>query len=137
DEPDGKEYNLINTAASRLAGHFICENSPVPVTFLGFEVGESVITGGGEPDGDLLREGMCAHGSKNGRSSWDPMLTLMAVINDEARAGYKKVCGTARVNPETGENNFEENENGRHAYVVKQYPDSFYENQIHSLIVSE
>ncbi|NMP38285.1 MAG: hypothetical protein GX051_09255 [Clostridiales bacterium] len=134
DTPDGREYNLINTPASRAAGHFICENSPVPLSFLGFEVGESVITGGGEPDGDLLRVGMAAHGSQNGRSSWDPMLALMAIINDEQAAGYRTVRGTARVNPETGENNFTESPDGKHTYVVKAHSDEFYSEMINSLI---
>lgn len=134
DEPDGKEYNLVKTPASRLAGHFICENSPVPITFLGFEVGESVITGGGEPDNDLMRTGMAARGSQGGRSSWDPMLTLMAIINDEEAAGYKRITGKACVNPMTGENNFTESPNGNHAYVVKAQPDSYYSELINSLI---
>jgi hypothetical protein len=34
------------------------------------------------------------------------------------------------VDPETGENRFRYDENGRHAYVVKTHPDSWYEEKL-------
>ena len=137
DEPNGREYNLCHTPASRMAGSYICDNCPVPITFLGFEVGNSVITGANLPDGDILAHGMKAYGCQKGRYSWDPMLTLMAIIGDEERAGYKKITGTATVNPESGENNFSKASCGRHSYVVKMKPDSYYENMINDLIAPD
>lgn len=137
DEPLGKENNFFRNMRSRVAGHIFCEKCPVPVTFLGWEVGNTVITGGLLDKDDRLYQALCDHGSFEGRSSWDPMLVLMALIGDEEKAGYKMVCGTASVNPQTGENTFIENKNGMHCYVVKKMADSYYEDQINDAIKGE
>ena len=133
DVPGGKEYNLSANAAAREAAHYIFENCPVPVTLLGWEVGSTVITGSRQPDGDMLKAGFIAHGSVNGRSSWDPMLVLLAIINDEERAGYDIVCGTASAEAETGANYFTVGD-GKHKYVVKKFDDSYYADMIDELI---
>ncbi len=133
DIENGKEYNLCAYPAARKAAHYIFENSPVPVTLLGWEVGDSVITGKKQSDGDMLKYGYTAHGSENGRSSWDPMLVLLAIINDEEKAGYCTVCGKASADEKTGINNFTVG-SGNHKYVIKKFPDSYYENMIDELI---
>ncbi len=133
DESDGKEYNLSRYPAACRAANYIFANSPVPVTCLGWEIGNTVITGNNQPDGDMLKAGFDAHGSPNGRMSWDPMLVLMAIINDEEKAGYGVVCGTARADAETGVNNFTVGE-GIHKYVVRKFDDSYYADMINGLI---
>ena len=133
DEPRGREYNLTAYPACCEAGHYICENSPVPLVFLGFEVGLNVITGAGLPEGDLLREAFTAHGSADGRHSWDPMLVTAAVAQDFSAAGYTAVYGTAHVDPATGENSFTPGE-GHHCYLVKTRENSFYENGINTVL---
>ena len=102
---------------------------------MGYEVGESVISGGDLNENDPLHLILCVHNSKNGRSSWDPMLVATAIIGDEDKAGYDTVKGTASVSKITGENSFVKNEFGTHKYVVKKYDDEFYENQINRLIM--
>ncbi len=129
-----KEYNVNATAAGLAATEYIFENSPVPVTSLGFEVGETVITGGFLKEGDNLRNALEDNNHGGGRCSWDPMLILLAIIGDEEKAGYKKVSGTARV--EDGYTLMSENENGLHAYVVKAHEDRFYEDMINEIIES-
>lgn len=133
DEPNGKEYNFTAYPAARKAAHYILANSPVPVTCLGWEIGNNVITGSHLDDGDMVKVGLNAHGSSNGRSSWDPMLVLLAIINDEDKAGYNVVKGTGRADAETGANNFTEGD-GIHAYVVKKFDDSYYADMIDELI---
>lgn len=133
DEENGKEYNISANPAASKAGSYIFENSPVPVTCLGWEVGNTVITGGKADENDLVKVAFNAHGSVNGRCSWDPMLVLMAIINDEEAAGYDVVRGKATVDPETGRNNFAVGE-GNHAYVVKKYDDGYYADMIDELI---
>lgn len=134
DENPGKENNFARNARSRVASAKVLAGWQTPVTFLGFEVGASVKTGGilspEDPLGQVLRD----HGSANGRSSWDPMTALLAVIGDENAAGYRVVRGTASVDPETGLNSFVENENGMHAYVVKRYDDAYYADEINRRI---
>ena len=137
DTPDGREYNLIHTPRAREAGAYICANSPVPLIFLGFEVGEPVITGGDRlRQGDLLFKAMEAHGSAKGRSSWDPMTVLAAIEQDLDAAGYRAVTGTATVDPATGTNNFTPHSGGNHCYLVKTKPDAWYAEKINALIVS-
>ena len=135
DMPRGREYNLTAYPVCCEAGHYLCEHAPVPLIFLGFEVGMDVITGNTVPEGDLLRTAFTAHGSANGRSSWDPMLVTAAVTQDLAAAGYEAVWGKAHVDPKTGENSFAPGA-GTHAYLVKTKPDAFYADHINGILTS-
>ena len=134
-DADGeKENNFCRNHRSRKAGKLFCELCPVPVTFLGWEVGVGVITGSKLNKDDHLYQAMVDHGSPNGRYSWDPMLVLMAVLGDEEAAGYTCVKGTASVNEEDGSNIFVKDEKGNHQYVVKKYENSYYEEQVDALL---
>ena len=126
DEAGGKEYNFSNNELTRRSAAVLCASWPTPVTFLGFEVGESVKTGTRLCDGDLLKQVMTDHGSVNGRSSWDPMLVLLAIIGDPEQAGYRCVYGKAEVNALDGSNYFVEDPKGKHRYVVKLRDDAYY-----------
>ena len=134
DKQGEKENNFCRNERSRKAGEIFCKLCPVPVTFLGWEVGFDVISGGKLNNEDYLYKVLCDHGSKNGRSSWDPMLVLMAIIGDEEKAGYKTVRGKARLDAQTGENFFTEEEKGPHQYVIKKYENTYYENLINDII---
>lgn len=134
-DKDGEKENNFCRNTRTIQGSFVfCEKCPVPVTFLGFEVGYGVITGGKLQEGDFLRTAMKDHGSENGRHSWDPMLVMLALIGDEEKAGYRSVCGTASLDPVTGENHFAESPDGLHCYVVKTEPNVFYEDMINDAI---
>lgn len=137
DEPRGKENNFARNARSRAAAHKFLKLCPVPVTFLGWEVGYSVIVGGGLAPGDHLKEVFEDHHSPDGRCAWDPMLMNTAIIGDFEKAGFSGVRGFARVDPVTGENEFEINENGAHTYLVKTRPDEEYRAELDKLIASE
>ena len=133
DVQGGKEYNIVNTPESRRAAAYICENCPVPVAFLGFEIGCDVLTGQFLSDDDMLKKAININ--KNGRPSfsWDPMLCLLAVLGAE-KAGYDLVRGKASVNPESGENYFEKCDDGNHFYVVRREKPEYYSDMINSLI---
>ena len=134
--PD-KENNFARNERSRRAAHFLCEYCPVPITFLGWEVGATVISGGELNHNDPLYGALCDHGSPNGRSSWDPMLCLLALHGNEEAAGYGLVRGRAAVDAETGENHFTPDPQGPHAYVVKQHADAYYAAEINQRIARE
>ena len=136
DRSPGREYNLSAYPVCCVAGHYICENAPVPLVFLGFEVGMDVITGDTVPEEDMLKKAFYAHGSANGRSSWDPMLIHAAVCQDLAQAGYAAVYGTAHVDPVTGDNTFTPGE-GTHCYLVKTRPNAFYAENINRILSAE
>ena len=135
-DKDGEcEHNFCLNERSRKAGEYFCKNCPVPVTFLGFEVGKTVISGGNLPEGDHLLDVLRDRRSENGRSSWDPMLVLLGLIGDEEKAGYETVRGFASVDAETGANFFRRDELGAHIYVVKKFPDEFYRDMINEIII--
>lgn len=132
----GMEYNFCANRLSRTSAAYICERCPVPLTFLGYEVGKTVITGGKNAPG-LTGVAYAAHLSPRGRPSWDPMTAVYALVGDAAKAGYKRVCGTASVDPKTGKNRFAPSAGGRHAYLVKEKDDRFYKEQIEAILLRE
>ncbi len=134
DEEKGRENNFARNERSKKAAKFFCEKCPVPVTFLGWETGATVISGGELEQTDILHQVMCDHGSGNGRSSWDPMLVVLALEGDEEKAGYTITRGTASVDEETGENTFEKSGKGNHCFVSKKYNDEYYEKIINDKI---
>ena len=134
DEDGGLEYNFCNNLRSRAGAKVFCELCPVPVTFLGWEVGNNVISGGELNENDHLHRVLVDHGSPNGRQSWDPMLVQMALIGDEERAGYQTVLGTASVEANTGANHFLVDGKGNHKFVVKVHENDYYAAQINQAI---
>lgn len=137
-DADGeKENNFARNARSRAAGAEFCRLCPVPVTFLGWEVGFGVLSGGRLAENDHLRLALRDHGSECGRHSWDPMTVHMALVGDEKAAGYRIVRGKATVDAVTGQNFFEVSDDGSHAYVIKDKPDGFYRDAIDAIITSK
>ena len=130
---DGDEYNFCKYPFSQAGSHAFVTNCPCPITFLGWEIGAGVITGSKLAEDDFLHLALADHGSGTGRESWDPMLAVLALTNDNEKAGYKTVKGFATVN-ERGLNNFTEDENGPHEYVIKAQPDEYYINIIDNII---
>jgi len=137
DEENGKENNFTRNQRSRRAGSYFCEHCPVPVTFLGWEVGRNVLTGGELDKEDVLYGALCDHGSFHGRDSWDPMLVLLALIGDEKAAGYDTVRGIASVDADSGANRFRRVNNGKHMYVIKSREDDYYKNMINEKIKTQ
>ncbi len=134
DEDGGKENNFARNARSCRAAAAFCEKCPVPVTFLGYEVGVDVITGDQLPKEDLLYQVLCDHGSSKGRSSWDPMLVLLALTGEEEAAGYRFVQGTASVDPIGGRNYFLCASNRSHRYVIREKDPVYYQKAINGRI---
>ena len=62
------------------------------------------------------------------------MTALMAVIGDEAAAGYDTVPCDFSVDPKTGSNYFTENPTSKNLYVKKKFPDSYYADAINKII---
>ena len=136
DKKTGREYNFCAYKRNREAAAYLCAHCPVTLTFLGYEVGKSVITGGKTAAG-LTGAAYAAHLSPKGRPSWDPMTALYAIIGDAGQAGFRRVCGTASVDPKTGQNSFEAFDGGVHSYLVKEKEDRFYRQQIDEILLTE
>ncbi len=133
DQQAGAEYNLCKYPFAQAASHAFVSNCPCPITFLGWEVGSNLLSGNLLPKDDFLYLTLADHGSGNGRESWDPMLAVLALTNDNEKAGYKTVRGIATVDNH-GLNYFQEDANGKDEYVVKMYDDSYYSDIINNLI---
>ena len=134
DIDGGRENNFARNQRSRVGADKFLRLCPVPVTFLGFEVGYDVISGSSLPTDDHLYRVLLDHGSERGRRSWDPMLTLLALIGDADAAGYDTVRGIASVDPETGLNSFTESALGNHTYVKRRHPPEHYAAMIDSML---
>ena len=129
NEDGGREHNFCNNARSIDGGRRLCEKWSGEIVFLGWEVGAPVLSGGKLDKNDLLYKVLENYGCPDGRCSWDPMTALLAVTGDIEKAGYTAVRGKASLD-EDGGNHFVPDENGRHTYVVKAKPDSYYADQI-------
>jgi inosine-uridine nucleoside N-ribohydrolase len=137
--PSGSEANFINSWS--IAGtSYVCANFPKPITFLGYEVGNTVKTGDtlatvSPKEYDPLTQALYETNRVNGGFSWDPMLTLLACYGDLNVAGYSSVKGFNTVNATTGANSFDPNFiDKHHEYVVKTKNDFWYKRQINSII---
>ncbi len=132
------EFNFSKTEKARHAIHTVVEKCPVPITFLGFEVAVDILSGTVLNQctwDDALRTVLSDYGASDGRPSWDPLLTYLACIGDPERVGFRCVCGTASIDPESGCNRLTPNPKGPHCYVVKQQPNSFYRETLDALLL--
>lgn len=136
DSDGERENNFARNARSISGGKITLDFCPVPITFLGFEVGVDIFTGGSLPHTDHLWQALYDHGSGGGRCSWDPMLTLLALTGDCEKAGYREIRGTARLDTD-GKNYFEKSDTGMHSYVIKTKENSFYAEKINKLLTKE
>jgi hypothetical protein len=134
DKDGERENNFARNNRARVGASRFLELCPTEITFLGWEVGADVYTGGNLSHDDHLHLALKDHGSASGRSSWDPMLAEMALVGDIRAAGYEPVYGRASVDATDGRNHFEEFCGGPHAYVRRAFPKEYYEKKINALI---
>lgn len=137
--PSGSEYNFNATAAAQNAAYIVFNsNLSVPVTFLGFEVGNQFRTGGNmasiDPNrNDMLTQALYDHGSAAGRYSWDPMTAYICCLEDLDICGCDTTVGTINV-LSNGSNTFTTNANGLHRYVSLKYNPAFYQEVINNIL---
>lgn len=136
DEQGGLEHNFNNNKRASVGAEKICRMIPCEVTFLGFEIGEPVISGAvlkgsGTFTAGAMADIFCA----DGRNSWDPMLVVLAICGDEKKAGYSVVTGKATVDADTGANYFAESADGKHKYVVCDHDTKYYSDIIDNILL--
>ena len=133
-EQGEREFNLSYTPFACESASYVIANSPVEMTFLGWEIGAGLYTGGNLNKEDHLHKILCDWGCPNGRESWDPMTVMLALTGDEEKAGYNAVRFIPRVDAKDGKNYFELDENSPHKFVTKKFEDLYYVNQINEEI---
>ncbi len=123
--PAGREYNVyIDSAASSVT----FKNWPTPVIFSGWEIGQEIRTGlrliasdlKDHPAKDVFR--ICipmAKGDSLGRMSWDETAVLIGVYG--TKGFFSTVSGKIVVHPH-GRNEWVNDPNGKHQYVVQEMP---------------
>jgi inosine-uridine nucleoside N-ribohydrolase len=123
--PQGKEFNLY---LDSVASAFVCSNWPGEVIFTGWEIGSEIFTGlklirsdiKNSPVKDVFRISITAsEEDKNGRMSWDETAVLIGVYG--TKGFFDTIRGKIIVNPD-GSNDWENNPEGRQAYVVQKMP---------------
>ena len=133
DGGHGKENNFSRNRRAACGAHAFLRDCPSDITFLGWEVGASVLARPKPDENDPVYGAFCDHHSAGGRSAWDPMLILLAAAGNPADAGYDDREGIASVDEATGENFFSavSGDAVRHdRYVIKRFPDSWYEARL-------
>ena len=130
----GREYNFCgaNTPLSVQGSQFVVNELPVEQIYIGSEVGEGVLTGGGLSQEDMLGRAMHDWGAAQGRSSWDP-LTVLAAFHDKYPSLFDYVYGQAWVD-QSGANYFQEQAGGKHAYLKKTREDRYYQDLINGFL---
>ena len=129
-----KEFNFSYTPFARKAASVVLEKCPCEITLSGWEVGSTVITGNTLKKDDYLNTAMTDWGCTDGRASYDPMTAMLAVIGDEAEAGYDTVSVKVTVDLETGANYYTPDESSNCKFVIKKFEDSFYSDMINKVI---
>jgi hypothetical protein len=139
--PAGQENNFNRDTTAAAAANALVTSWPstVPITFLGYESGATVLTGqnlNGTAAVDPVAQALSDYGAAtSGRPSWDPMLTWLACLGDVTAAGYTSVQGTASVNATTGVNSWTNGSGGPHRYVVKAQQDPWYTADLNSRLL--
>ena len=129
-----KEFNFSYTPFACKAASLVLEKCPCEITLSGWEVGSTVITGNTLKKDDYLNLALTDWGCTDGRASYDPMTAMLAIIGDEAEAGYDTVSVKITVDAATGKNYFTPDENSGRKYVVKKFPDEYYADMINKVI---
>lgn len=134
-----REFNFGLDELARQASHNFCDKCPVPVVFLGSEVGQNVYSGQtlAETTGtdDLLYKILQVYGvAETGRLSWDPMTALLAIRGSAIRAGYGEIRGTNTVDVSTGINTFTPSNDGKDIYVVKHHTNAWHEYELNQIL---
>ena len=127
DKDGAAEYNFSDHIQTRKGANILCGECPVPVVFSGWEIGADPKFGKHIDHNDLLYGVMLDHHSENGRSAYDPLTVLLAITGDIEKAGYTAAAGKFSVNEENGECHFAADETAKDVYVIKKFPDEYYE----------
>lgn len=116
--PRGTEFNMARFPQDARA---FVERWPVPVDFLGFEIGADVITGAGFTPEQIASSPVAAAYEQwcgvEGRSSWDLLVIDLAVRGPRELYRFSEP-GRVHVT-ETGESVFEAAPEGPHRYVTR------------------
>ena len=123
--PYGREFNIHMDSTS---SEYVFNEWPGNIIFTGFEIGRRIKTGirlvnsdiKDSPVKDVFRISIpLSEEDKNGRMSWDETAVLIAVYGTDGF--FDTTRGNIIVNSD-GSNGWEDNPDGKHAYVIQKMP---------------
>lgn len=123
--PKGREFNVFMDST---ASEYVFNEWPGEIIFSGFEIGSKIFTGlrlvnsdiKDSPVKDVYQISIpLSEEDRNGRMSWDQTAVLIAVYGTEGFFDTRR--GNIIVNPD-GSNIWDENQGGRHVYVIQKMP---------------
>jgi len=123
--PKGREANILWDAR---AAHEAIANWPTEIIFSGWEIGRDIYTGGRLhelPEDNPIRRSYQLFNGLQPHRSWDQAALLFAVrgIDDGPASHYWSLSPPGRIgiDPESGNNTWEEDANGTHRYKIANY----------------
>lgn len=127
--PTGGENNFNRDATAKAASQYAMANWPTPITFVGNEVGSTIISGKylqyGDP-ADLLAKARVDHGTVNGSASYDPTLVLAFLLGTAQFGGtspaFSAKSGTISLDVNSSVS-WTYSATGPHEYLIKAGPD--------------
>jgi hypothetical protein len=139
--PASAEFNLAQNAAD---WNWLIANCPVPITFVGIEIGNAIGTVGGTyltdrlPAGDITVTALDAWNTQHSigatRTAWG-LAGAYAAVEGREHGAFTTVTGTATINSSTGANSFSAGA-GDHEYLVRVSPAAWLRSQHQSLVAA-
>lgn len=139
DFPRGHEYNFTGENAGRLTAP-VLEQWPTPILFTGFTLGERILSGpalAALPEHHPVRRAYQQHHEDplhQGRPSWD-QTAILAAVRGPASTWKLSTPGYCRADAQ-GANQWEDDPNGSHAYLVEDIPPAKVAQEIEALMVA-
>lgn len=136
--PSGSEYNANSFPEARAAAAYVATNCPVPITYVGYEIGATIVSGSsvrGLQNVNMLAKAMVDAGYAAGRESWDPFTVLAVAMNgwiDFTPVQY--IYGSNTFNLSDGSNVFTPDPKGRDRYLVKTESDAAYASKLNAIL---
>ncbi|MHB1460338.1 MAG: nucleoside hydrolase [Armatimonadota bacterium] len=125
----GVQFAEWNVEMDIKAAQVVVNQSPVPVIFCGFEMGDTVITCANlnqYPEGHPLPLAYRLYIGEGGRSSWD-LVTVLYAVRGESELMGQSAWGKLTID-DRGVSTWQPDTNGKHAYVVsKRTPEALAE----------
>lgn len=115
----GIQFAEWNVEMDITAAQIVVNESPVPVIFCGYEMGDTVITCANldqYPEENPLQLSYRLYIGENGRSSWD-LVTVLHAVRGESEMMGQSAWGTITVD-DKGVSTWRQDSSGQHAYVI-------------------
>lgn len=131
--PKGHCNNIHVTYGARKGADYVTRNWPLPILFFTNEVGGRMMCGGGlqaidKENKDVVTRSLVAFGTLDGRAAWDPFGVWAGALacGDATKLGFRR--GNLKIDVATGDNQWFDDENGRHFTIYPLEKDWNYYN---------